>query len=206
METQFHKEDSFYASAIWLSRLHKSLQQQPPGEQQGRGLCRPAEEHLCEVLRPLGFVAGYTFASVKNIDLVKYRHRRHPVYHHKVVSLIVRITGLGEQGLPLKRFFDCKSVLLLKGNPNRPESLQGELNLTPFIVDENAFNPDAKLAKLHFFRRRLPEAYAYRFIYLLDDLPLLVQSRDNRTKAMYKILNGQFNRFDELLTPQPATS
>lgn len=205
LEVQFREDHPFYASALWLSRLHRSLLQNPPGEQQGRSLCRPAEEHLCEVLRPLGFVAQYTFASVKNIDLVKYRHRRHPVYNHKVVSLVVRITGLGEQGVPMQRFFDCKSVLLLKGDPSRPDSLRGELNLTPFIVDENAFNPDAKLAKLHFFRRRSPDAYAYRFIYLLDDLPLLIQARDNRTKTMYNILNGQFNRFDELLTPQPAT-
>ncbi|MCB0629564.1 MAG: CHAT domain-containing protein [Saprospiraceae bacterium] len=205
MDALFREGHPFYTSCLWLSRLHKSLQLQPPTEQQGRSLCRSTEEHLCEVLRQLGFIARYTFASVKNIDLVKYRHRKHPVYHHKVVSLIMRITGLGEKRVPMERYFDSKSVLLLKGDPNRPKSLQGELNLTPFVVDENAFNPDAKLAKLHFFRRCLPEtdSYAYRFIYLLDDLPLIVQSSDKRTKMMHKVLSGQFKRFDELLNAKP---
>jgi hypothetical protein len=206
LKNLFKEGQSFYDSCLWLSRLHRSLQDWPPSDQQGRILCRPVEEHLCMVLRPLGFVVRYTFASVKNIDLIKYRHRKQPTYHHTLVSLIVRITGLGEQGVAMKRYFDSRSVLLLKGDPNQPDLLRGELNLTPFIVDENAFNPESKLAKLHFFQRHVRETdiLAYRFIYLLDDLPLVVRPNDKRTKRMHHVLSGQFRRFEELLDMRPS--
>jgi hypothetical protein len=73
------------------------------------------------------------------------------------------------------------------------------LNLTPFIIDHNAFDEKAPLSKLHYFDRyqKTLDAYAYKHVYKPDDLPLII-----RGESHFEIIKEQFNDFSNLVFKQ----
>ncbi|MEO6039540.1 MAG: CHAT domain-containing protein [Saprospiraceae bacterium] len=159
-----------------------------------------AEEKLAAVLSELGFVARYTIASVKHIDVLKFRHEKRMRFRHLIVRLEQRFVGLEEEEEDMEAIediFDTSSVLLLRENKDGSTSF---LTLTPFIIDENAFDEKATVAKLHFLERyvREQDGYTYRHIYMLGEQPLLVRGQEN-----YAILKLQFDAFAHLLFHQP---
>lgn len=192
----FREGEPFYDSCRFMESVKKQLQANTVGKGEAESLCILGEEHLARVLGELGFVARYTFASVKNIDVVKYRHIKEARFRHTVVRLIQRFVGLAEEMQVLERFMDTTSVLLI----HERDGKQRFLNLTPFIIDENAFDEKASIAKLHYFDRyvRDQDAYAYRHIYKPGDVPLVVSRQPN-----YLVLKAQFEAFSQLLFHLP---
>lgn len=168
------------------------------GEREAAALSATGEENLATVLGRLGFVARYTFASVKNIDVLKYRHQRDPRFRHMIVRLEQRFVGLEAAPQVIEGLLDSASVLLLKDSADGGEP--AFLNLTPFVIDENAFDEKARVAKLHFFERyaRGQDAYAYRHIYMPGEMPLFVSDQKN-----YRVLKAQFDAFAQLLFNKP---
>ena len=186
---------SFSLSDQFFRNIEADLQGMD--ENRAKILCINAEEHLADVLQHLGFITRYTFASIKTIDVLKYRHERKPLFRHSIVKLEQRFVGLEAEPQVIHGMLDSASVILLK------ESDADELpflNLSPFVIDQNAFDDKATIAKLHFFVRYLPElnGYAFRHIYMAND-PLLVI--DNQ--AIYRIIKVQFEAFAKLLFQQP---
>lgn len=102
--------------------------------------CLKAESNLGELLKHLGFCARYTFFTIKNIELVKIRHQKEE-YLHATVPLHTITAGYSDDPLPMKDFSENNSVILVKphesSNGDR-ESLSENLNLSPFVIDENA--------------------------------------------------------------------
>lgn len=135
--------------------------------------CIEAEEMLTEVLGKLGFLATYSLVSVRNIDVWRNRLFRTPSFVHRVVHLAKKDMGDPEEvEEELDDFLENESVLLMKKQP-----LSGKtsfLNLTPFIIDENAYVKKADTIKLHFFHhfRAADGAYCFKHTYKPDD-PLL---------------------------------
>lgn len=194
----FEPGQPFHEACSFFSDVHARL----PGlaESEAFDLSILAEEKLAAVLVELGFVARYTIASVKTIDVLKYRHEKKFRFRHLIVRLQQRFVGLEEEAEDmeaLEDIFDSASVLLLRENDDGSQSF---LTLTPFIIDENAFDEKATVAKLHFLERyvREQDGYTYRHIYMLGDQPLLVRGQEN-----YAILKQQFDAFSVLLFHQP---
>lgn len=186
---------SFIQSDQFFRDLELSLFTMP--EQQAKLLCITAEEHLANAFKDLGFITRYTFASVKNIDVLKYRHQQKPLFRHSVVKLKQRFVGLEAEPQIIQGMMDSASVLLLK------ESKEDEwpfLNLSPFIIDQNAFDDKATVAKLHFFTHYNFEqdAYFFRHIYMAKDLPLMIQAQ-----PIYRIIKVQFEALAQLLFQNP---
>lgn len=185
----------FEACQFMESMRHKLLKGSM-GKPEADTLCIMAEEKLAIILIHTGFIGRYTFASVKSIDVVKYRHLKEARFKHTIVRLIQRFVGLAEEPQVMEKYMDNTSVLLLR------EHQQGRafLNLTPFVIDENAFDEKASIAKLHFFQRYVKDqdAFAYRHIYKPTDLPLVVAKQAN-----FLILKAQFDAFSRLLFNQP---
>ncbi len=160
--------------------------------------CITAEEKLTGVLGQFGFLARYALVSVRNIDVLRNRHIRTPNYLHRLVRLVQHFSeDPTEEVELLEDFLDNASVLLMKKEP-----LTGQnrfLNLTPFIIDENAYVERAEDHKLYYLHRCEPgrQAYCFRHIYKPDDRLLWVE------KGGYlEELNHQFDVFLQLLADQ----
>lgn len=189
-ETPFTAAYRFFKE---LALLQKNL-----GPREAELLCIDAEDHLANTFAHLGFVARYSFTSVKNIDVLKYKHEAYPRYRHSMIMLEQTFVGFSERKREVKGLLDSASVLLLKEEKGNEQPF---LNLTPFVIDQNAFDVEVPtLAKLHFFVRYLPEGdtYAFRHIYQIDDLPLLIAEQKN-----YRVVKAQFNVFAKLVFAHP---
>ena len=186
------KNSGFSSAIAFFQSLGNRLHKARPSDQEANPLCIMGEEHLAKLLGQAGFLVRYTFASVKGIDLVKYRHVAKPLYRHRIVHMVQRFVGLAETVKDQMEYMDSVSVLLLKTTSSGNEFL----NLTPFVIDQNAFDDKASIAKLHFFDqyRKDADAYIYRHIYKPKDIPLII-----REEKAYKVLKLQFDAFAKLL-------
>ncbi len=182
----------FARGCDFLQSLRVRLAQRAPNEAEAAHLCILAEQQLAAALCELGFIARYTFASVKGIDVMKYRHLERVQFRHRLVRLVQRFVGLAEEPVYHTDYMDTTSVLLLRSGAGPPEFL----NLTPFILDENAFDEKASIAKLQFFERYAPEqdAYVFRHVYKPLDLPLVI-----RDQKHFRIVRAQFDAFAQLI-------
>lgn len=158
-------------------------------------MCILAEQKLAAFLRHVGFIANYTLASVKSIDVLNYRHFKSPKFKHRVVKLEQRFVGLAENQEIADALLDCNSVLLMRSGTG-----QGYLNLSPFVIDENAFDDKASIAKLYFFDAydKSADIYAFRHVYKPSDNPLKVQQQKH-----FQILKAQFDAFAKSVFDQP---
>lgn len=156
-----------------------------------------AEQQLANFFSILGFVCRYYITSVKNIDVLKNRSIRNPRYRHILVKLIQRFVGLEEIQEILTSPLDSSSVLIIREEADGSRQF---LNLTPFVIDENAFDEKATVAKVHFFERYLhaQDAYVYRHIYMPGDMPLVITDQ-----RKFKILKSQYDAFSEIIFNKP---
>lgn len=168
-------------------------------DQEAVGLCADAEKKLATVMGALAAISKYTLASVKDIGVLKFRHRKKMSYRHKIVRLIQRFVGLEEAETTLEEAMMTSSVLLLKGEGNDI----AYLNLSPFIIDENAFDAKAPLTGLFYFERyeKALDSYAFKYVYKPQDFPLTIQKQDH-----FRVIKEQFDDFARLLFNRPMRS
>lgn len=189
---------AFFESCEFLEMLNARLfyRGEMPAYTEAGSLCAIAEKHLANFFRQLGFTARYTLTSVKKIQVFKNKYlQRNPRFRHRLVRLVLNIAGLSEEDETLDRILDNDSVLILRSG----ESSEF-LNLSPFVIDENAFDDRVPMAKLHFFDRyeKSADTFAYRHVYKPDDKPLLV-----RDQKHFLLLKEQFDAFSKTLFQQP---
>ena len=192
----FQPADPFYEACQFMESIKKQLADGVLSQNESKSLCLIGEDHLSNIMSNLGFVAKYSFASVKNIDVIKHRHIKLPRFKHTIVRLVQRFVGLAEEPQLLDQYLDTTSVLLSQELNGKPIFL----NLTPFVIDENAFDDKASIAKLHYFDRynREQDAYVFRHIYKPGDQPLIIGKQSN-----YIVIKAQFDAFAQLLFNHP---
>lgn len=170
LQEEFYQDSQFYSAHVFLEEMKDELRT-PIAADEIESFCVQAEDHLCELFKHIGFSAKYTLATIKNIDLLKRRHEE-PRYRHHLVILdkITAAFGVLDEAIVTPDYTDNQSVVLLKNE----EAVHPYLNLSPFIIDENALLGQNN-SKLFFFRYR--EKSALRYI-LFDNLKdeLLISS------------------------------
>ncbi|MEL6254774.1 MAG: CHAT domain-containing protein [Bacteroidota bacterium] len=154
--------------------------------------CKRAEEALAELFSEHGYLTRYTLATIKNIDVQKFRHTPEASFKHVVIRLIDLLGGMEEEDETLDRFLDNQSVLLLKENED--EDITGFLNLSPFIIDENAFVDRSDKSKIYFLNHYESQAksWCYEYVHEPDDPHLRVPGR------AFKIIQEQFDAFVDI--------
>jgi hypothetical protein len=190
-----YKSNSDLREAInYLELASQKIAEKSVDPAESNEMCVIAEQKLAEFLKHLGFLANYTLASVKSIDVLNYRHFKTPKYKHRVVKLEQRFVGLAENQEIADSLLDCNSVLIMR-NDNGGRYL----NLSPFVIDENAFDDKASIAKLYFFDQYKKESntYAFRHVYKPTDSLLLVQDQKH-----FQILKAQFDAFAQAVFKQ----
>lgn len=188
----FSEQSDFYNACLFLETLKRRFAARSQFEKaEADQLCIIAEEKLTHVFTQLGFMSRYTMASVKEIDVLKYRHLPTPHFRHRMVKLVQRLGGLADEAQDLDAFMDNFSVLM-----QRQGGVTDFLNLSPFVIDENAFEDKATDSKLYFFDRyeKAADVYVFKHIYKPDDPPLMVGKQEN-----YAVVKDQFDAFAQLL-------
>ena len=102
----------------------------------------------------------------------------------------------------LDNFLNNESVLLMKKQPLSGRT--GFLNLTPFVIDENAYVKTADPIKLHYFHhyREATGAYFFKHTYKPEDPLLEIQDRETEKEEEMAVLDvwEQFEEFRTLLS------
>lgn len=188
IKTILEKEPDPYDAYNFLNALHESILDGTVKTDELETLCMEAEHHLGIILKMIAFLVKYKLVTIKNIEIVKNRHES-PRYRHSQITLnralTVASTGIAEVGIEFDNFTDNKSVLFLKTEDNQVKEY---LNLTPFVIDENALNRDYA-SKLFLFAYQQDRTYSYQFLNNFGDDPLII---DHDT---YEDIKHQFDRF-----------
>ncbi len=187
----------FRGACLLLDLLRERLAKSQVAEGEVAELCIQAEQALSQIFQALGYLARYTLATIKSIDVEKYRHTLQAEFRHIVVRLKDLLGGMEEEDATLLRFMDNRSVLLLKEDEDEDE-IEGFLNLSPFMMDENAFVPDSDLAKIYFLHhyRAEEQVWYYRYVNKPRDPLLRVPGE------LFKLIEEQLKAFAEAFLDQ----
>jgi hypothetical protein len=113
-----------------------------------------------------------------------------------VIRLDQEFFELEEVPEVLNAFMDTSSVLLQRKQGGE----FSYLSLSPFVIDESAFDRKAELAKLLFFERyeKSSDMQRYRHVYKPTDAPVMISSDQKH----FKPLRVQFEAFSRSLFHQ----
>ncbi len=192
----FEQKSAFFDACNYLEALKRRIDRQEIAEHEVPEACQRGEQQLAEIFKELGFLARYTLAAVRMIDVVKFRHDKTAKFRHALVNLVKVMGGLELQEELLDKFMDSRSVLLLK----KSETQTTYINLSPFVIDENAFEEKTSdVSKVFFFYYydRAQDKYAFRHVNKPGDKPLEV-SNDSK----YGMVKVQFDAFANLIFHQ----
>lgn len=199
----FAEDHPFYQASNFLMGIKEKGDPQSfdPGEVEYFAL--EGETRLSLIMEQLSFLARYNIVSVIGIDVIKNRSLPRASFVHRMVTLVERIGGLGEEPRVLDEVMETNSVLIIRKenmNGKHEESTQKPfLNLTPFVIDENAFFKEkATKTRLYFFDRmeREKEQIYYWCIYNPD-------STLDTGEKQYGVLRAQFKAFFKLFFNEP---
>lgn len=161
--------------------------------------CVKGEEMLAVIFRHLAFFTLYSISSVKSIDVHHYRHSLQPKFSHRVVRLIQTfVNKLQEDRAESLEYMYTASVILTR------KGKKDFLNLSPFIIDQNAFEEKTELAKLHYFEvyEKETDSFAFKHIYKPEEFSLETANNEK----VYDVIKEQFNAFTQLLFKKPIHS
>jgi len=182
-------------------------------------LCARAEESLATIFSKIGFLGNYLLATVRNIDVMKYRHTKKAIFNHLVVKWHGTLGIYDKEYRKQVDFMDNRSVVLLRLGEKETEGKQEKgkeaegikefLNLSPFILDENTFErvPDTSLAKLYFMAGRNLETGQLFYKYVNDPEADIIDLDDkefyNRRKRTnkFQLAKDQFTAFYDMMFP-----
>ena len=200
LKVAYQEGSAFFQAFHYLDALKRRLDRDELESNEVTEACRQGEISLADIFKELGFLANYTLAAVRMIDVVKFRHTPTATFRHSLVRLVKLMGGLEEKSEEFDDFMDSRSVLLLRKPPKKgkepPPGTKRYLNLSPFVIDENAFDErNSDVSKVYFFHYydQGMKKYVFRHAYKPEDIPLLVS--DDK----YPLVKTQFQAFMELI-------
>jgi hypothetical protein len=142
--TELTDGPSSTAHAFMEEMRHELRGQIPPEEV--ASFCTQAEEHLAVILADLAFVVLYKPATIKAVEVKKYRNGKIQ-FVHTMVPLDKASVDPQLAFPPYETFTDSPSVILQKSR-----KMGGDyVNLTPFVIDKSAGGPLEAAYQLFFF-------------------------------------------------------
>ncbi|MEO0341481.1 MAG: CHAT domain-containing protein, partial [Bacteroidota bacterium] len=134
LKKEYYEDSAFLSAHLALEELAEQLKGTIAADEI-ESFCVQAEDHLCTVFKHIGFAAKYTLATIKKIELHKRRHTK-PNFVHNLVILNRLTENIGDLDdvLISDEFSDNNAVVLL----NNEDEVYPYLNLSPFLIDENA--------------------------------------------------------------------
>lgn len=154
-----HEGSELYKAHLFMMEMKSELAAGRVPASEIESFCLQAEEQLTTIMKTCSFLVKYKLVTVKNIEIIKDRHSE-PLFKHNNVMLDRVTAGVLDDAINYSTFTDNQSVILLKNI----DDISDFLNLTPFVIDENALTGDEK-SKLFFYTYQDSEGrYIYQFI------------------------------------------
>lgn len=138
-------DPNLQATHAFFQRIQGELEQAIPGQLiENYGM--EAEQRLTHLLEAIHFLVFYKMAVIKHIEVKQIKHVPPVVYQHIIVELDNNYQDIGERDRQqeLEESTDMESILLYR------EDLKQSLNLSPFLLDENALIREYNSKMYHF--------------------------------------------------------
>ena len=176
------QQETFDRAHRFMEEMRAELLRGKVAAEEIESFCLQAEKHLGTILSALAFVVKYKLATIKGIDFIKSRHKA-PKYRHNQVILDRVTAGIMDSAEVYPAFTDNESVIFLKD----VDDVTDYLNLTPFVIDENAFTGDQS-SKLFFYSHHDPsdDSYHFRFVEDAEDRLTVSENRYPQVKAQFE--------------------
>lgn len=185
--------DRFFGESLhFLNGLRLQVRKNELSSSEFAYLSKRGEECLTYLYSKLGFLARYKLAAIQGIDVQKFRHQRTPTYSHNTVMLHDLLGGLERHPMMFEKSMDNRSILLIRLDTEH------YLNLSPFVVDENAFLDKTDICKIYFFSHYSKQAgiWFYKYVNKPDD------PRWEITEESHPLIKPQFDAFAEHILQQ----
>jgi hypothetical protein len=138
---KFNKDPELSGACQYMESLRYRIQQQDWAkiEQEKYSLCANGEKYLSVILSALAFLVNYDLITIRDIYVENYRYMK-AKFNHYIGRLNVKVGDLtiGRSPTRPRSFEDFanNSSVILTSDMN---DLSKFLNLSPFIIDKNAF-------------------------------------------------------------------
>lgn len=187
LRKQYQGEPALKTAVLFLEEMKRELMGAVAADEI-ESFCVQGEDKLCEIFKHIGFAAKYTLATIKTIELIKPRHAT-PRFRHNLVVLnqLTAAIGVLDDVLETTEYTDNNSVILMRDE----ETVSPSLNLSPFILDENALSGQQN-SKLFFFTSYENKQINFTLIDNLKDT--LNITRDNYP-LVSELFDGFINKF-----------
>ncbi|MEZ4826347.1 MAG: CHAT domain-containing protein [Bacteroidia bacterium] len=186
-------KDDFYQAYEFLESVRTRLFSEQIPEGEIARLCNECEYCLTVVLKKIAFLASYRLITIKDIGIFKPRHRE-PLFRVQMGVLNAFDSEfLREKARDQHIYTDSHSILLVKDL----RDIDNFLNLSPFIVDKNAFS-GKPVPNIYMFNARVGNNYEYLSVNFNinkpdPDAPDKIITQDES----YAVLQEQFQMFTQ---------
>ncbi len=161
--------------------------------------CEEAEKHLGYFFQKISFCARYDFAILKNIELYFPRYKRkHSFTYHLLKFPKNGSNKYQPSSPPLDGFASVKSIVMLKSETIQKggESLSGQINLYPFMVDYNVDDPRSEKGNVIIFSHFDKTTGNYKFEEAIEsnkEKPIM------SGHSLFKDIHASLNAFSNAL-------
>lgn len=208
MKDAFTEGSEFHNATKDIMDISRKLETKDISNNEIPANCQSGERYLSTIISQLGFLAAYTMAAIRQINVLKPRQSNHARFSHSIVELVKLLGGLEVKNATLSSYFDTKSVIMIKKNAldNEEDTSQNHLpylNLSPFVIDQNSFDEKfSDLTKIYFFNEfeKGSDIFFFRHIEIPDSEKLEVSQNS------YPDVMEQFNAFSDKIFGQSQFS
>lgn len=179
LRTAFYQDESLQKAYLFLEEMRAELMATVTADEI-ESFCVQAEDHLCELFKHLGFSAKYKMLTIKSIEMQKRRFEEPSFRHHMVIlDRITAAFGVLDEVLNSDAYTENDSVVLVPTE----DALSPYLNLSPFILDENALLGQQN-SKVFFYRYNTDGAFYYQLTDNLKDILIVGDDRYPQVKSL----------------------
>jgi hypothetical protein len=161
--------------------------------------CEEAEKNLGYFIQKISFCARYDFAILKNIELNFPRYKQRPSYTYRLLKFPKNGNKTYKSYSPvMDGFTSVKSVVMLKTETIQKggQNLSGQINLYPFMVDNNVDDPRGTEGDVIIYSHFDKITGNYKF----EEALRLESMRDIRTdNSLFNDIHASINAFSNAL-------
>ncbi len=185
--------DEYYEAYRFLEQdLRTRLLAKDINNDEVEDLCLAAEEKLGLLLSACGFMCKYQLVTIKDVELESpYRAPSASFIHQKSILRGHDYVIMDDEPLQRPEYISNQSILIVK---DIYES-SSYLNLSPFLVDENAFRMKSELPKLYFYAANEGENLLFEQAETFENK---LEVSKNYDKRQYRKLETLFQQFEWL--------
>lgn len=179
LRTAFYQDEALQKAYQFLEEMRRELKATVTADEI-ESFCVQAEDNLCEIFKHLGFSAKYKMVTIKSIEMHKKRFES-PKYQHNMVILdrITAAFGVLDEVLTSQSFTENNSVVMVPTE----DVLSPYLNLSPFILDENALLGQQN-SKVFFYRYGSDGNFYYLLTDNLKDILIVNDDRYPQVRSL----------------------